>query len=93
MQQGITVLFNNFNQISNELLVSLVSLSKEGIITNQQKEVKASAGFKIIGILSGKKQNKSKNTIGKLVRHYQLAHKSVLSILPIIEHQQNREYL
>lgn len=53
MQQGITVVFNNFNQISNELLVSLVSLSKEGRMTHNHKTVKSSPGFKILGILSG----------------------------------------
>jgi MoxR-like ATPase len=77
MQQGITLLFNNFNQISNELLVSIVSLAREGKMTHNQKTIKASPGFKIIGILSGEKNNKSKININKLVHHIQLPTKTL----------------
>lgn len=93
MQQGITIVFNNFNQISNELLVSLVSLAREGQMTHNQKTIKAAAGFKIIGILSGEKDNKSKANINKLIKHIRLPAKTMDNFLPAIENESNRDTL
>lgn len=70
MQKGILLVLNNFNQISNELLVSLKSLSNEAKISLNQRTIRANAGFKILGIVSGDKNNKSKANIGKLVNHF-----------------------
>jgi ABC-type polysaccharide/polyol phosphate transport system ATPase subunit len=75
MQKGILLVLNNFNQISNELLVSLKSLSYESKITLNQKSIRANAGFKILGIVSGERNNKSKTTIGKMISHFTLPSK------------------
>lgn len=95
MEKGILLVLNNFNQVSNELLVSLKSLSNEGKITLNQKTVRANAGFKILGIVSGDKSNKSKVNIGKLVNHFVLPSKNFEDIVPVFSGDQynNRPFL
>lgn len=95
MEKGILLVLNNFNQVSNELLVSLKSLSNEGKITLNQKTVRANAGFKILGIVSGDKSNKSKVNIGKLVNHFVLPSKNFEDIVPVFSSDQynNRPFL
>lgn len=77
MEQGITLLLLNFNQVSSELLVSLVALAREGTITHNQITVTARAGFRMLGILSGERGSKSRANIGKLVRHIDLPPKVI----------------
>jgi hypothetical protein len=82
MQKGILLVLNNFNQVSNELLVSLKSLSIESKITLNQRTIRANAGFKILGIMAGDKTNKSKTAINKLVNHFTLPLKKYEEIIP-----------
>jgi hypothetical protein len=70
----------------------LKSLSNEGKITLNQRTIRANAGFKIIGILSGDKSNKSKINISKLVTHFALPIKNYEEIIPLFEHEQNRGF-
>lgn len=84
MDKGIALILNNFNQVSNELLVSLKTLTNEGKISLNQKTIRANAGFRIVGVLSGDKNNKSKININKLVTHFVLPKRDISQVIPTI---------
>jgi hypothetical protein len=84
---------NNFAQVSNELLVSLVSLAREGSITHSQKTIRSSPGFSMLGVLGAEDNSRSRAAIAKLVPHYQQPRKTVLSLLPNIDNPTNQEQL
>jgi hypothetical protein len=84
MEKGILLVLNNLAQISNELLISIKSLSLDHKITHNQKHIKANAGFKIVGILPNDQKLKAKAIINRLVFHYQLPARDFYKSLPII---------
>ena len=92
MENGITLILNNFEQISNELLVGIRTLAEEKKISHNQKKFYARGGFRLLGVCSSQKLSKNKSLL-KNISHLKLPPRTVLSLLPPIANSANREYL
>ena len=73
--------------------MSLRALADEFKITHNQKVIKAKAGFKMLGILSGGKETKSKVSIAQYIIHLNIPSKNILKEIPFITNESNREFI